>query len=411
MINKIVVPKYIPRPDYIERIKPFIRKGIIKVLTGQRRVGKSYVLYQLMDEIAKTEPQTEIIYINKELHEFREIRNGEDLYRYVLSRCIAERPNALFIDEIQEIKDFEHALRSLLAEGRCDIYCTGSNAELLSGELATLLAGRHVEIQIHPLSYVEFLRFHNLDDSVDSLQRYLRFGGLPYLSAIGLEETVAFEYLSSVHASILLRDVIAREKIRNVDFLETLLEYLSDNVGSLFSANNISKYLKSQHIAMPVPTILSYLAALQKSFIVRKVRRADLRGMKLFEVGEKYYFEDLGVRNAVRGAGSPLDQGKLVENAVFLHLVERGYEVNVGWLEGAEIDFVAKKAGHKVYIQATYLVADETSAAREFGNLEMIDDNYPKYVVSMDETIGEVDVRGIRHMNLRVFLKSDPVNI
>ncbi|MBL8967474.1 MAG: ATP-binding protein [Spirochaetaceae bacterium] len=397
-------PSYIPRPDYIERISPFIGKGLIKVLTGQRRVGKSHILYQLMDEIARRDPAVEITYINKELHEFRAIRDGDELYRYVSGKLKADAPNALFIDEIQEIKGFEHALRSLLAEARCDIYCTGSNADLLSGELATFLAGRHVEIRIHPLSFAEFLRFHGLDNSRESLARYLRLGGMPYLSAIGLSEAVAFEYLENVHASIILRDVVAREKIRNVDFLETLLEYVADNVGNLFSANNISKYLKSQHVAMPVPTVLSYLSALQRAFIIRKARRADLKGMKLFEVGEKYYFEDLGLRNAARGRSSPLEQGKLVENAVYLRLVERGYEVYVGWIDGFEIDFVAAKADRRIYVQAAYLIADEATATREFGNLARIDDNHPKYVVSMDETLASTNYNGIERKNLRDFL-------
>jgi predicted AAA+ superfamily ATPase len=407
MINGKAFPGLIPRPDYLKRISPFIGKGLIKVLTGQRRVGKSFILYQLMDEITKRDPAVEIIYINKELHEFRDIRDGDELYRHVAARLKAGAPNALFIDEIQDVKGFELALRSLLAEGRCDIYCTGSNADLLSGELATHLAGRHVEFQIHPLSYAEFLRFHRLENRQESLARYLRFGGMPYLSAIGLDEAVAFEYLDTVLASILLRDVVARERIRNVDFLETLLEYVADNVGSLFSANNISKYLKSQHVAMPVPTILSYLSALQRAFIVRKARRADLRGMKLFEVGEKYYFEDLGLRNASRGRSSPLDQGKLVENAVYLRLVECGYEVNVGWLDSLEIDFVAEKAGRKLYVQAAYLVSEESTAAREFGNLGRIDDNYPKYVVSMDETLGASNYKGIEQIGLREFLMMD----
>ena len=227
---------------------------------------------------------------------------------------------------------------------------------------------------------------------------------MPYLSAIGLDEAVAFEYLDTVHASILLRDVVARERIRNVDFLENLLEYVAANVGNLFSANSISKYLKLQHISMPVPTILSYLSALQRAFIIRKARRADLRGMKLFEVGEKYYFEDLGLRNATRGRSGPLEQGKLVENAVYLRLVERGYEVNVGWLDGLEIDFVAEKAGRKIYVQAAYLVSEESTAVREFGNLERIDDNYPKYVVSLDETIGDANYKGIEQVSLRDFL-------
>ena len=400
MINE----KYIPRLEYLEKIKPFMGKNLIKVLTGQRRVGKSYMLFQIMDEIARQSPETTILYINKELHDFWDLRTGEDLYRYAKAHKKNERVTALLIDEIQEIENFEAPLRSLLAEGDWDIYCTGSNAELLSGELATYLAGRHIEIEIHPLSYREFLQFHKLENTVESLNNYLRFGGLPYLASIGLTEAVVLEYLKNVQSSILLKDVVAREKIRQIDFLETLLEYLADNVGNLFSATSISKYLKSQRISVPVPTILSYLRALERAFIIRKARRTDIRGMKIFEVGEKYYFEDLGLRNILLGSMGPTEIGKLIENAVYLHLIERGFRVTIGWLDGYEIDFVAEKNDKKIYVQAAYLIVNEDTKKREYGNLERVDDNYPKYVVSMDEIPGPVNVRGIRQMKLRDFL-------
>ncbi len=379
-------------------------KNLIKVLTGQRRVGKSYMLFQIMDEIARQGPETSILYINKELHDFWDLRTGEDLYRYARAHKKNDGMTALLIDEIQEIEHFEDPLRSLLAEGGWDIYCTGSNAELLSGELATYLAGRHIEIEIHPLSYREFLQFHKLENTVESLNNYLRFGGLPYLASIGLTEAVVLEYLKNVQSSILLKDVVAREKIRQIDFLETLLEYLADNVGNLFSATSISKYLKSQRISVPVPTILSYLRALERAFIIRKARRTDIRGMKIFEVGEKYYFEDLGLRNILLGSMGPTEIGKLIENAVYLHLIERGFRVTIGWLDGYEIDFVAEKNDKKIYVQAAYLIVNEDTKKREYGNLERVDDNYPKYVVSMDEIPGPVNVRGIRQMKLRDFL-------
>lgn len=395
---------YIPRLEYLEKIKPFMGKNLIKVLTGQRRVGKSYMLFQIMDEIARQGPETSILYINKELHDFWDLRTGEDLYRYARAHKKNDGMTALLIDEIQEIEHFEDPLRSLLAEGGWDIYCTGSNAELLSGELATYLAGRHIEIEIHPLSYREFLQFHKLENTVESLNNYLRFGGLPYLASIGLTEAVVLEYLKNVQSSILLKDVVAREKIRQIDFLETLLEYLADNVGNLFSATSISKYLKSQRVSVPVPTILSYLRALERAFIIRKARRTDIRGMKIFEVGEKFYFEDLGLRNILLGSMGPTEIGKLIENAVYLHLIERGFRVTIGWLDGYEIDFVAEKNDNIIYVQAAYLIVNEDTKKREYGNLERVDDNYPKYVVSMDEIPGPVTVRGIRQMKLRDFL-------
>jgi len=242
----------------------------------------------------------------------------------------ARGPAYVFIDEIQDIDGFENALRSLLASRTCDMYCTGSNAHRLSGELATYLTGRHVKITFHSLSYTEFLPFHDLSDSPQALGSYLRYGGMPYLSATGLEEAVAFEYLKNVYESILFRDVVAREKIRNVGFLASLTAYLADNIGSLVSANNISKYLKSQKIAIPVQTFITYLEALRKSFFVHKAMRADIHGLKIFEVGEKYYFEDLGLRNVLHKYIRSVDAGKMLENAVYLHLIQCGFDVYIG---------------------------------------------------------------------------------
>ena len=315
---------YINRPEYTNKIRPFIGKQIIKVIVGQRRVGKSYLLYQLMDTIKAENPLANILYINRELEEFIYLRTHLDLMEYLKDKLPENSQNYLFIDEIQEIESFQLALRSLLAENNCDIFCTGSNAKILSGELATYLSGRYIEFTIHSLSYAEFLEFHHLANSSESLMKYLTFGGMPYLANIGLEENLPFEYLRNVYSTILLKDVVSRENIRNVSFLENLVMYLADNVGNLFSAANISRFLKSQHVDISPQLTINYLKALSNAFFIYKVVRSEVGGLKIFEIGEKYYFEDLGLRNAIRGFNRMTDMQKLLENAVFLHLIERG---------------------------------------------------------------------------------------
>jgi predicted AAA+ superfamily ATPase len=402
------IPKYIPRDLYIERIQPFIGSHIIKVLMGQRRVGKSYILYQLMDEIRKGDIRANIIYINTEFAEFRQIKTSVDLYDFIAARLRGNQGTYVFIDEIQEIPAFEEAIKSLFAEERCDIYITGSNARLLSGELATHLAGRYIQFQIHPLGYTEFLSFYRLENTAEALRKYLRIGGMPYLASLPGDERLAFEYLRNVYDSILLRDVVAREKIRNIRFLENLAGYLTDNTGNLFSANNISKYLKSQGIPIPVQTVISYLSALEKSFLVRRVVRADVKGLAVFEIGEKYYFEDLGLRNILAGNRDfPGDMGKLIENAVYLFLAQRGFTVYVGKTGAAEIDFAAERQGERLYVQAAYRIGDKETARREFGNLQEIPDNFPKYVVTMDEDMPRVNSKGILCMQVKDFLAQD----
>ncbi|MEQ3236276.1 ATP-binding protein [Bacteroides cellulosilyticus] len=250
---------YIPRPLYTNRIEPFIGKDLIKVITGQRRIGKSYILLQISDIIKEKTPEANIIFIDKELLAFADMKNYMDLYQYILKKATGYNYNYLFVDEIQEIEEFQLCLRSLLNENICDIYCTGSNAKMLSGELATHLAGRYIEFPVHSLSYEEFLRFNQLQDSPESLRSYLTFGGMPYIHNLAMDINVIFEYLRNVYSTILLKDVVARESIRNVSFLENLVGYLVDNTSSLFSAQNISKYLKSQQVNIPTQIILNYL--------------------------------------------------------------------------------------------------------------------------------------------------------
>jgi predicted AAA+ superfamily ATPase len=266
------------------------------------------------------------------------------------------------------------------------------------------LAGRYIEFHIHSLTYLEFLDFHKLKDDNQSLMLYLTYGGLPYLSNLTLTDDYAFEYLRNVYSTILLRDVVQREKIRNVDFLETLLHYSADNVGSMFSANNISKYLKSQRTDISTPLVISYLHSLCNAYVINKVVRIDINGLKKFEIGEKYFFEDLGLRNCQIGFSLQRDIQKLIENVVFLHLKVLQYDVFVGKKDNLEIDFVGVKQGKRIYIQATYLLLDEKTRQREFGNLRSIQDNYPKYVVSLDEFYRESDNEGIKHLHLREFL-------
>lgn len=387
----------------MEKIKPFIDKDIIKVIVGQRRVGKSYLLLQIMDLIkTKHGGKANIIYINKELHEFEKIKDHNDLLLYVKQESKSVKKNYLFIDEIQDIEKFEKGLRHLHATGKYDIYCTGSNANLLSGELATFLSGRHIEIEVFSLSYNEFLAFHKLESGNDSFLKYIKYGGLPYLINLSLEDQVVYEYLKNIYTTILFKDIINRYSIRNSAFLEKLTEYLADNVGSLVSAKKISDYLKSQKIKINANVILNYLSFLSASFLVFKVPRAEIVGKKIFESNDKYYFQDLGIRHALIGYRQ-VDINKILENLVFLQMKVLGYKVNVGQLADREIDFVCEKAGEKVYIQVAYLIPNDKVREREFGNLLKIPDNYPKIVVSMDELAGG-QYKGVRHVNVAQFL-------
>ncbi len=393
------------RTLYTQRIKPFIGKGIIKVLTGQRRVGKSCLLKQIQEEIKSEHPNAKIVYINKEHEEYRHIQTDEDLFSYLADKFRTEDDNYLFIDEIQDIKGFEHVLRSLQAKETCDIFITGSNAKMLSGELSTFLSGRYIEFHIHSLSYLEFMEFHELPDNDETLTAYLTYGGMPYLSQLPLKPEIAFEYLRNVYSTIMLKDAVQRESIRNVDFLESLSLYVADNVGNLFSANNISRYLKSQRVDISPLLVINYLHALSNAYIIHKVGRIDVNGLKKFEIGQKYFFEDIGLRNCHLGFNLQRDIQKIIENAIFLHLKVLQYEVFVGQKDKKEIDFVGIKQGKKIYVQATYLMPDEKTREREFGNLTDIQDNYPKYVVSLDPFNQGSDVNGIHHIHLRQFLK------
>lgn len=396
-----MIKTYIKRDNYLKKISPFIGKEMIKVIVGQRRVGKSYLLYQIMDEIQKKNKRANCIYINKELYKFDRIKNYHHLLTYVKNHTRKGKTH-VFIDEIQDIGSFEKALRSLVASKNYDIYCTGSNARLLSGELATYLSGRFIEIPVYSLSFIEFLKFHNLPKENNTLMKYIRYGGLPYLIHLDLSDEIIYGYLQSITNTIILKDVVQRYTVRNVNLLQRLVEYLSDNIGSLVSAKKISDFLKSQHTDISPNTILNYLSFLTSSFIVYKVSRMDVIGKKIFEISEKYYWEDLGLRHTLVGYKQS-DINKILENLVFSHLLYLGYKVTVGQLGNKDVDFVALKEEKRIYIQVAYLITSEKVKRREFGNLLLIPDNYLKIVVSMDE-LAKGDYKGIRQMHILDFL-------
>ena len=390
------------RKGYIDRIKPFMQKSVVKVLTGQRRVGKSFLLYQLIEEILGKEPDANVIYINLEDFAFSSLQTAEDLHSYIISHSKEKVKNYIFIDEIQDIPGFEKVIRSLLLNEDNDIYITGSNAKMLSGELATYLSGRYIEFKIYSLSYSEFLEFHGLTESETSYELYSRYGGLPYLLNLPLEDETVNEYLKSVYSTIVFRDVVSRYKLRNTLFLEKLIQFLSENIGNLFSAKNISDYLKSQHTTISVNQIQSYTEYLNNAFLIHRVERYDLIGKRVFEIGEKYYFENMGIRNIVIGYRIT-DKAKILENLVYNHLLYKGYDIKVGYYGDKEIDFIGEKNGEKLYIQVALKIDSDKTAEREFGNLLKIQDNYPKIVVTEDTFSGN-SYEGIRHCSIRQFL-------
>jgi predicted AAA+ superfamily ATPase len=397
------IKPHIKRPLYIDRARPFLAKNLIKIFTGQRRTGKSFMLFQIMDLVEAMHPGAHIIYIDKDIHAFDFIRNDKDLLDHVEKNRRPAEMNFLFIDEVQEIEQFEKALRSLLVKGNMDIWCTGSNSSMLSGDLATVLSGRYIEIRIHGLSFSEFLIFHKFEDNAENLSKYLKYGGLPNLMVFPLTDQVVFDYLKSINATVLLKDVVARYNIRHVNFLENLIRFLADSTGSLISTKRISDYLKSQQMAISPVIIANYLSYLASAYYITRVPRSDLQGKKIFATSEKYYFEDLGLRNVLIGY-KPQDIHKLIENSVFQHMIRMGFNVCVGKTGDKEIDFICERQGEKIYIQCAYLLTDDQTIEREFGNLLLIKDNYPKFVVTMDDFKGNTN-QGIIHSNLKEFLQ------
>lgn len=402
--------KILVRNKYVNKIEKYLGKDTIIVLTGQRRVGKSYILKMIRD-IKGQDDNNNIIYIDKEKKSFDHIKTYQDLNSYIDAHYQNEKMNYILVDEIQEIEEFERTIRSYITETNAEVIVTGSNAKMLSKELSTIIGGRYKEIYIQSLNYKEFLQFHNLQDSDDALVKYIQFGGLPGLVKTGLEEDDAIDYQKDVLNTVLLKDVIIRNNIRNVPFLEKLIDFIADNIGKIISATSIAKFMKSQGTTIAPDTIINYTEHLEEAYIINKVNRYDIHGKRLFETNDKFYFQDHGLRNALVQGTRENDIEKIIENIIYQHLISIGYKVTVGQLQAGEIDFVCtQKAGTKrVYIQASYIIGDDSTRLREFGNLHNIKDNYPKYVISMTPLVTRNDENGITHMHLRNFLMLEDI--
>lgn len=402
MIKKMEV---LTRKHYADIVDSWIGKGNIIALVGSRRVGKSYVLKDFIQR-HKDDPEANIIYIDKEKKAFKDIKTKDDLDHWIEARFINGKHNFILIDEAQEIEHFEESICNWYTEDNTDVIITGSNSKMLSGELATLIAGRHVEIRIHPLTYSEFLEFHNLEDSDESLMTYLNYGGLPGLRKVGLDnDEQVWAYLTSVFNTIVLKDIIERHDIRNIPFLNNLIAFYADTTGKLTSANSIAKYMKSQQENVSANLILLYRGFFAEAFLLDIVSRYDIHGKKIFESNEKIYWDDLGLRNLKAEGGMDSYIEKVIENAIYKHLCFLGYEVKVGVLNAGEVDFVCTKPGKTIYVQASYIIAEESTRNREFGPLEKIRDNHPKYVISATPLLTQRDENGIMHLSLRKFLK------
>ena len=393
------------RQHYADIVDSWIGKGNIIALVGSRRVGKSYVLKDFIQR-HKEEQDINIIFIDKEKKVFKDIQTKDDLDAWIEARFVYGKHNCILIDEAQEIDKFEESVCNWYTEDNTDVIITGSNSKMLSGELATLLSGRHVEVRIHPLTYAEFLQFHDLPDNDNSLMTYLNYGGLPGLRKVGLSsDEQVWAYLTSVFNTIMLKDIIERHDIRNIPFLNNLIAFYADTTGKLTSANSISKYMKSQKENVSSNLILLYREFYAEAYLIDVVSRYDIHGKKLFESNEKIYWDDLGLRNLKAEGSMDSYIEKVIENAVYKHLCFLGYEVHVGVLNAGEVDFVCTKPGKTVYVQASYIISEESTRQREFGPLEKIRDNHPKYVISATPLLTQRDENGITHLSLRKFLK------
>ena len=400
----------IKRNLYLEEIKKYINKPIIKVITGMRRSGKSMILKLIQEELEKMGIVKEnIIYMNFESLVFIDIKDFEALYKHIIKKTFNKKGKIyILLDEIQEVKGWEKAINSFLVDLDVDIYITGSNANLLSSELATYIAGRYIEIKIYPLSFQEYIDFASENNkktplSIDEyFYQYLNFGGLPGIHIFNYNKEEIYQYLADVYNSILLRDVIARNNIRDIELLERVVLYIMDNIGNTFSAKSISDFLKNQGRKLSIETIYNYLKALENAFIISKVQRYDIKGKNILETQEKYYLSDLGFRNAKLGYQSN-DISSYLENIIFLELLRRKYKVNVGKKNNKEIDFIANLRDENLYLQVTYLLASPETIEREFSPLKAIKDNYPKMVLSMDN-LSESNIEGIKRKRIIDFL-------
>ena len=398
----------IKRESYLSQIRPFIDKAeLIKVIIGVRRSGKSIMLELIQNELSENGVSRDrMIAINFEDLTYSSLTTATALHNYLKEKIdsIPER-TYIFLDEIQEVEDWEKCVNSLRVNSNVDIYITGSNAKMLSGEYATLLSGRYVEFSIYPFSFAEYMEARKLYGGNNSVSEYfneyVKYGGLPFLATTPLTETAKAQYLKDIYASVVIKDIVKRNKLRDVDLLERIVAYAVANIGHTFSANSIAAYLKSERRTVAVDTIINYLKCCEKAFLFYKVNRMDLEGKEILQINEKYYLSDHGLRQALYG-NNQRDIEMILENIVCLELLRLGYKVTIGKVGTKEIDFVCDKDGKRIYVQVCYMLASEKTESREFGAYNNINDNYPKYVLSMDEF--DMSRNGIIHMNIRDFL-------
>lgn len=395
------------RPTYIDAIIPFIDKPQIKIITGIRRSGKSVVLRLLKEELLQRGVQEEqIITINFESFAFLELIQAQKLYEFVKEKITNPQKYYLLLDEIQEVEDWEKAVNSFIVDFDVDVYLTGSNSHLLSSELATYLAGRYVEIPVFTLSYKEFLDFRHHyfkeENTANSFVQYLRFGGFPVIHTANYPDETAYKVVYDIYSSVILRDTVQRYKIRDIELLERVIKYAFDNIGNTFSGKNVADFFKSQQRKVDVNTVYNYLNALEGAFVLYRVPRYDIKGKEILKTQEKFYVSDVSIIYALMGYRDRMISG-ILENIVFLELKRRGYNVYIGKLDTTEIDFVAEKRNEKIYVQVAYKLENEQTVNREFGNLLAINDQYPKYVVTMDE-FWKDNIEGIKHLHITDFL-------
>lgn len=401
----------IKRNLYIDQLRDFIDKPQIKILTGIRRSGKSSILFLIKEELIEREVSPErILHINLESFLFSDLSNAQDLYSYVSERIVPGKRNYLLIDEIQEVNQWEKAINSFLVDFDLDIYLTGSNAHLLSSELATYLAGRYVEIPVYTLSFSEYLNFkaqyapQKETDNRKAFLSYLKLGGFPVLHTADYNEETAYKVVYDIYSSIILRDTVQRYRIRDVELLERVIKYVFDNIGNTFSGKNVADYFKSQQRKIDINTVYNYLSALEGAFILYRTSRYDIKGKELLKTQEKFYLSDIGLLYATMGFKNRMIAG-ILENIVFLELKRRGYQVYVGKIDTKEIDFIAEKQNKKIYVQVAYKLENERTADREFSELLRIEDQYPKFVVTMDD-FWEESIDGVQHFYISDFLLS-----
>jgi predicted AAA+ superfamily ATPase len=394
----------IKRDDYLKLLFSYLGKGEAVVLTGHRRAGKSCILELLASELSV---EGNVIYIDMEDPENADLATFRELSERIRGAVVEGRRNYVLIDEVQEVEEFEKALRYWVKQDDVDVVVTGSNAAMLSSDIASSFAGRYHRVHISSLDYREFLQFYGLEDSDNAFSSYMRWGGLPFLYRIPLEdERTRTEYVGSIYDTIFVKDIVRRKNIRNVSLLDNLTRFVADNSGKAFSANSIAKYLKGGNLAVSSNTVGEYMDAICDTYMIDRVKRYDIKGKSVFEQQDKYYFEDLGLRNYLCRDKRSYDVEKVLEGAVYLKLKRRGYDVYVGQLNGKEIDFVARRGDELIYVQVALQVSAADTYAREFGNLKLIKDNYPKYVVTLDPSAGLIHDSGIVTCSARQFLLS-----